>query len=132
VYTTAILLSAWLVLSVWLFTGGGLTDYLLFIVSGFIFIVVALQLILWRVGRKGYAKSADKPLSFRDWARLDFETWQGRLSGAQAAALILLPIAAVAFGMTAFGIALRVAEHGVAPPQPGITYSSGSVVKNSG
>jgi hypothetical protein len=55
----------------------------------------------------------------------------GRLSGAQAATQILLPIAAVAIGMTVFGIALHVAEH-AAPPAPTAAYSSGSVVKNNG
>jgi hypothetical protein len=55
----------------------------------------------------------------------------GRLSGAQAATQILLPIAAVAIGMTVFGIALHVAEH-AAPLAPSSAYSSGSVVKNNG
>jgi hypothetical protein len=44
----------------------------------------------------------------------DFVTWQDRLKGANAAIEILLPLAAVAFGMTALGIALHFAAHGVA------------------
>ncbi len=118
IYVAVIALVAWLVLSVWSFAGAGVTDYLLVIVSGFLFIVVALTLILSRVGRRhgatdgGAAKGDDQPASFRDWAAWDFDTWQGRLSGAQAAAQILLPIAAVAFGMTAFGIAFHIAERG--------------------
>jgi hypothetical protein len=40
-----------MVLWVWSFVGSGETDYLLFIVSGFIGVVVALQLILMRVRR---------------------------------------------------------------------------------
>ena len=114
VYALVIGLALWFVLSVWsFFTGPGVTDYLLFIVSGFIFIAVMLPLILSRVGRTNDAAEMDGKLpSFHDWAALDFDTWQGRLSGAQAAAQILLPIAAVAFGMTAFGIALHIAEHG--------------------
>lgn len=114
VYALLVGLALWLVLSVWSFAGGGVTDYLLFIVSGFVLIAVALPFILWRVGRTddGATEGDDRPASFRDWASWDFDTWQGRLSGAQAAAQILLPIAAVAFGMTAFGIALHVAEHG--------------------
>jgi hypothetical protein len=119
VYVLLVALALWLVLSVWsFFAGGGVTDYLLFIVSGFIFIAVALPFILSRVGRTDdatngrTAKSGDQPPSFRDWAASDFDIWQGRLSGTQAALQILLPIAAVAFGMTAFGIALHIAEHG--------------------
>jgi len=119
VYGLLIGLALWLVLSVWLFAGAGVTDYLLVIVSGFVFIAVALPLILSRVKRADDAteadavKAADKPQSFRDWATSDFAISQGRLSGTQAATQILLPIAAVAFGMTAFGIALHIAEHGM-------------------
>jgi hypothetical protein len=132
VYALAIGLSVWLVLSVWLFAGGGVADYLLFIVSGFIFIAVALPFILSRVGRNDEAaqSSAAEP-TFHDWAAADFDTWQGRLRGKDAAMQILLPIAAVAVGMTVFGIAFHVAEHR-GPLSPTASYSSGSVVKNNG
>jgi hypothetical protein len=119
VYILVIALAAWLVLSVWVFfTGVGVTDYLLVIVSGFIFIAVALPLILSRVGRSSdpagaAAAKRERDQSFHDWAAQDFDTAQGRLTGAQATAQILLPIAAVAFGMTVFGIALRIAEHSI-------------------
>ncbi len=113
VYTLLIGLALWLALSVWSFAGAGVTDYLLFVVSGFIFIAVALPLILSRVGRTDNAATGhDAQPSFREWASCDFDTWQGRLSGAQAALQILLPIAAAAFGMTAFGIAFHIAEQG--------------------
>jgi len=118
VYALAIGLAAWLVLSVWSFAaGGGTADYLLFIVSGFIFVAVGLPFILSRVQRADDGAMDDgapreiRPLSFRDWAAKDFAIWEGRLSGAQAALQVLLPIAAVAFGMTAFGIAVHIAEH---------------------
>jgi hypothetical protein len=113
VYTLLILFSAWFALAVWGFAGGGLSNYLLVIVSGFIFVVVALQLILSRVGRpRKTSVGDDNPPSLRDWATWDFETWQDRLSGAQAALHILLPIAAAAIGMTAFGILFQIAQHG--------------------
>jgi hypothetical protein len=113
VYLMIIGLTLWLVLSVWIFAGTGMADYLLFIVSGFIFIAVALPVILSRVARSDTAEKSDTRLqSFRDWAASDFDTWQGRLSGTQAATQILLPIAAVAFGMTAFGIVLHIVERG--------------------
>jgi len=44
----------------------------------------------------------DEPL--RDWLSHSFDTWTGRATGRDAAAQILLPIAAVAFGMTIFGL----------------------------
>ena len=58
------------------------------------------------------AAKVDNQPSLRDWAAADFETWQDRLSGAQAALHVLLPVAAAAVRMTAFGIAFRIAEHG--------------------
>jgi hypothetical protein len=113
VYVILIGLAFWFVLSVWSFAGAGVTDYLLFIVSGFIFIAVALPLILSRVRRTDdAAKGGDEQPSLRQWVSWDFDTWQGRLSGAEAATQILLPIAAAAFGMTAFGVALHIAERG--------------------
>jgi hypothetical protein len=107
VYGLLVGLALWLVMSVWLFAGPGTTNYLLFVVSAFIFIAVALPSILSRVGP---IEPAGDRLSFREWAKSDFDTWQGRVSGAEAAVQVLLPISAVAFGMTAFGIALYIAE----------------------
>lgn len=107
VYALITGLAAWLVLSVWIFSSAGATDYLLAIVSGFIFIVVALQYIL---SRQGPATDAEERPTFRNWKSWDFDTWTGRLSGFHATVEILIPIAAVAFGMTAFGIVLRLVE----------------------
>jgi hypothetical protein len=105
VYTLMTGLAAWLIMSVWIFAGVSSTDYLLAIVSGFLFTVVALQFILSRLRRR----QSEAP-SFRMWGSSDFETWTGKLRGSHAATEILLPIAAVAFGMTAFGIVLRLVE----------------------
>ena len=106
VYGLMMALAGWLVMSIWIFSAVGSTDYLLTIISGFICVaVVGLPFILSRVGRAGKAQ-----LPFRAWKVRDFETWTGRLRGSQAAAEILLPIAAVAFGMTAFGIVLHLVE----------------------
>jgi hypothetical protein len=115
IYAIAVGLAAWLVLSVWLFAStSGVTDYLLFIVSGFIVIAVGLPFTLSLVRRSRRATAElDGQRSFHDWAAADFDTSQGCLSGKAAAVQILLPIAAVAFGMTAFGVALHVAEHGL-------------------
>ena len=113
VYLLLVGFALWFALAVWGFAGGGLSNYLLVIVSGFIFIVVALQLILSRVGRtERAAQNEDNQPSLRDWAAEDFDTWQGRLSGGQAALQILLPIAAAALGMTAFGIVFVLVERG--------------------
>jgi cytochrome c len=95
-------LVAWFILAMWSFAGGGgLVDYLLFVVSAFLFVTVALSLILSRV-RRGDTPAPEP--SLREWATWGYETWTGRLSGMAAAVQILLPIAAAPIGMTAIGI----------------------------
>lgn len=115
VYIAIAALAGWLMLSVWAFAGSGVTDYLLFIVCGFVVMAVGLPFVLSRVNRSGGSATReldDRP--WRDWAAADFDTWQGRLRGTHAAVQILLPIAAVAFGMTIFGVVLRLVAHGQA------------------
>jgi len=108
VYTVLIVLTAWFAVAVWSFVGAGLVNYLLVIVSGFIFVTMALILILSRVGRTD--NPADKPPPLREWARWDYETSAGRLPGAQAATQILLPIVAAAVGMTVIGLIFYATE----------------------
>lgn len=114
VYMLVIALTAWFALAVWSFAGSGIVDYLLFVVSGFIFVAVALPLILACVERADAPAPRDNESTLRDWARWDYDTWTGRLSGGQAATQILLPIAAAAVGMTVIGLIFRFAEHAVA------------------
>lgn len=118
VYGLLIALTAWFALAVWSFAGSGLVDYLLFIVCGFMFVAVALPLVLSRVGHADPAAPRDPQhphhdgqLPLRAWARWDYDTWTGRLKGSQAAVQILLPIASAAVGMTVIGIIFRFAEH---------------------
>jgi cytochrome c len=102
VYVLGGALVTWFVLAMWSFAGGGgLVDYLLFVVSAFLFVTVALSLILSSVQRGD--TPAPEP-SLREWATWGYETWTGRLSGKAAAVQILLPIAAAPIGMTAIGI----------------------------
>jgi hypothetical protein len=113
-YTILIALTLWFILAVWAFSGGGgLVDYLLFVVSAFLCVALGLQLIMFRVGggratQVDTAEGGDQP-SLRDWLRWDYDTSTGRLAGSSAAAQILLPIAAAAIGMTAIGIIFHVA-----------------------
>jgi len=115
VYAVLIGLALWMVLWVWSFVDGGETDYILFIVTGFILIVVGLQLVLMRVRRADQTADADTSNgtapSFYQWARGEFEAERGRLCAGEAALLILLPIAAAAIGMMAFGIEFQIVEH---------------------
>jgi hypothetical protein len=107
VYKTIIGLTIWLVLSIWaLFDRGTYIGLVLGIITLFFVIVTAIPLVLWQAWRgvaaaNGTHRHMD---AFRDWASHEFVTWTERLSGKEAAIQILLPLAAVAFGMTIFGL----------------------------
>jgi cytochrome c len=118
VYMLGGALVGWFVLAIWSFASGGLVDYLLFVVSGFLFVAVALSLILSRVQRVDARSPDDQEPSLREWATWKYETWTGRLSGMAAALQILLPIAAAPVGMTAIGIIYlsTLSTHPLPPP----------------
>ena len=103
IYKTIVGLALWLVISIWAFNGGLYTDYLLVVVSGLIFFATLVPATLWWTRRRHRA-GASGVEPFREWEEEDFATWQGQLSGREAALQVLLPIAAVAFGMTIFVI----------------------------
>jgi hypothetical protein len=113
VYMIVIGLAVWFVLAVWIFAGGGISDYLLFIVSGFICVCIALMLILASVTTVEKLptgepqESEPKRQSFSEWMRDSFDTWSGPLSGKQAMVQVLLPFAAASLGMTIFGVLLH-------------------------
>jgi hypothetical protein len=113
VYILIVCLALWLALSVWIFAGTGVIDYLLVIVCGFVLVAVGLPILLSRVAREDELPDDHPIRSYREWSKSEFNTWQGRLSGTSAAVQILLPIAAVAFGMTIFGITLHFATQGM-------------------
>ncbi|HXF87027.1 MAG TPA: hypothetical protein VNK48_01575 [Xanthobacteraceae bacterium] len=111
VYTAMAVLAGWIAVAVWAFGTDGYTDYLLAIVSGFIFIVVALAHVLSRVGTRDpgarvsdRTESSQQDETFHDWALGELDTWQDRVRASNAAVEVLLPMAAIAFGMTAIGI----------------------------
>jgi hypothetical protein len=111
-YGLLIGLAVWFAVAAWIFAGTGATDYLLFIVSGFVFVVVLLQLILSRVARRDQSVRSTKDSShFSDRKRWDLDIFQSRISFNQAAVQILLPLAAAALGMTAIGIVMHIVEH---------------------
>lgn len=115
IYAAMTGLASWFALSAWAFAGIGYTDMLLAVVTGFIVIAVAIPFILWRVARKHQKPDErwSEGESLRDWSSHEFRTWQGQVKGASAAVEILLPIAAVAFGMTGFAIVLLLVAHHV-------------------
>jgi hypothetical protein len=114
VYMALVGLTLWLGLAIWGFGYDGQTDYLLTIVSGFLFIAVAIPatLALMVHRQRNSDEQGSAKTSFREWMAGDFDTWQDRVKGRNAAVEILLPMAAIAIGMTAFAIVLHFTEAG--------------------
>jgi hypothetical protein len=112
VYAALIGFVLWLIIAVWGFARDGLSDYLLVIVTGFIAIFVAIPATLLAMVRshpdpeREDGQPADRE-SFRSWAAGDFDIWQDRVKGSNAAVEVLLPIAAIAIGMTAFAVVVH-------------------------
>ncbi len=109
VYRTIIGLTIWLVLSVWaLFSRGAYEGLTLPVITFFFLILVGIPVVLWRTWQHNTDRQAQhaNDESFSEWASHPFITWTGGISGREAATQILLPIAAVAIGMTVFGLTL--------------------------
>jgi hypothetical protein len=87
----------------------------LVVVSGLFFIAMAIQSAIWLSSRARQPRDSERhPSAFRDWASGEFNISGGHLKASNAAVQILLPLAAVAFGMTAFAIVVHLVElHGV-------------------
>jgi hypothetical protein len=108
VYLALAVLAVWLVVSAWGFAGTGYSDLALAVVSVFVFFAVAVPLTLARIWRNGRPPGTGQDdQRFKDWASGGVDIWRGRLEGKEAASQVLLPIAAVALGMTAFAIVFR-------------------------
>ena len=104
-------LAVWFVLSAWAFAGHGRTDYLLSVVSAFVLVAVGLPSLLGTMRRKKILcrEGAGREGRFGNWASFDVQILTGPVKGIVAAIETILPIAAVAFGMTFFGLALHFA-----------------------
>jgi hypothetical protein len=102
-------LALWFAAAAWGFARDGYVDYLLAVVTGFVLIAIAIPYLMSRIWRKSPEGNALRGhrTSFGDWASGEFETWQDRVGATNAAVEILLPVAAAAVGMTAFGIVLH-------------------------
>ena len=101
VYAAIVGLALLLVLSAWGFSGNA-TGLALTVVSLFVLVAVGIPAILWRIWRNHHARGIKHPARFAEWAEGQFVIWQGHLKGKEAAVLVLLPVAAVACGMTIF------------------------------
>jgi hypothetical protein len=111
VYVAIAGLTALFVFSIWAFADGGYTEFLLAVVSGFFLMAAAIPFAIWHMWRKHAAGRQQDHESLRDWSSHDFDIQPGRMRGRDAVVEVLLPIAAVAFGMTALAIVLVLTAH---------------------
>jgi hypothetical protein len=107
VYTAAIGLVVWYAVAAWLlFDRKDDIGLPLAMVSVLLLVAVLLPLALALVWKRHPLPDQQRPhqLSFHDWSVGDFAVWGARLHGTDAAIDVLLPLGAVAFGLTALGI----------------------------
>jgi ABC-type transport system involved in cytochrome bd biosynthesis fused ATPase/permease subunit len=137
VHKAAAGLLIWFVVAAWLLFSGGAAylELALAMVSMLVFMALAIPTVLWRAGaaarrsqdaaegaRADAAEEAradaderaeTSPTTFSAWLRGRFATWTDVEKPSTAAIEVLLPLAAVAFGLTAIGIVFQLARAGV-------------------
>lgn len=122
VHVTAVALLIWFVTAAWLLFGGsGYIDLVLAMISVLVFMIVAIPVALWRakvrsqdsrstVSNENRAAGERQPLGV--WLGGELITHSGREKSSAAAVEMLLPIAAVAIGITALGIVFDLVRAG--------------------
>jgi len=114
IYRAAVGLVVWFTLSAWiLFDRQSDIGLPLAMVSVLLLVAVLLPWslsLIWKKYRMPYQRHPDET-SFRDWKAGDFAVWGSRLHSTHAAIDMLLPLAAVAFGLTAIGIVFLIAAN---------------------
>jgi nitrogen fixation-related uncharacterized protein len=115
VFKAIVVLGALYVVAAWGFAGGGITDMLLVVVSGFFLVSIGLVTLLWLTRRRNprddWGDRERQLDSFASWVRRDVDTSTGPVRGSIATIETLLPIAAVAVGMVAFAVVVHFAGH---------------------
>src|SRR5262249_48617852 len=114
VFKAVLVLAGLFVLAAWGFSGGGLTNVMLAVVSYVVAVYALLMTLLWLTRRRHPRPDlgdAQGPDMFGQWTRRHVETGTGPVPGKLAAIETLLPIAAVAVGMVAFAVVLHFAGH---------------------
>jgi hypothetical protein len=111
VYATAIGLVIWFAVAAWIlfdhsFGGPSEVSLPLAIVSVLLLIAVLLPFALSLVWKRHRMLHDGRPnnTAFREWSLGDFAVWGSKIRGMHAAIDMLLPLAAVAFGLTGIGI----------------------------
>jgi hypothetical protein len=107
IYAAAVGLVAWFAIAAWiLFDRKNDIALPLARVSVLLLVAVLLPWSLSLVWQRHQAADQRHPnrIPFHDWRIGDFAVWDSKLRSSQAAIDMLLPLAAVAFGLTALGI----------------------------
>jgi len=110
IYLTIVCLALVFIASAGTFAADNDSYYVIAIACGFIVAAVGLPYQLLRVRRHGH-DPRDSSLSHRTlwgWLNADLDIWQERIRGKDAAAAILLPIAAVAIGLLCLTIVMHI------------------------
>jgi hypothetical protein len=101
----------WFVIAAWLLFGGsGYIELALTMISVLVFMVMAIPLALWRTNltaqrSAGSSRAPERACETLDtWLGGRFATSTDQERASTAAIEVLLPLAAVAFGITAMGI----------------------------
>jgi hypothetical protein len=103
-------LALWFVLGAWIFAGGGVTDLVLTVVTLFVLVAVGIPLLLGLTQRARRDRD-EHGTQFGDWVSREVHIHTGPLSGLSATIETTIPIAAVAIGMTVFGVVVHFAGH---------------------
>jgi hypothetical protein len=89
------------------------------VITVFFIMAIGIPTLLWCTWRNHpeahhpQDRSDAPPRTLRRWASGEFQTWTGPQKASQALVEILLPIAAVAIGITIFGLIFDMAARGV-------------------
>jgi len=99
-------LAIWFAASAWGFFAGGYTGLIFAVVSWLVGIVIVIAFVMRRIwrGHPIHGREGEPAEPFSDWAEADFESAGSRITSLEALGEALLPIAVVAFGLTAFAI----------------------------
>ena len=108
VYGTAAGLVAWFVLSAWILFDRRNNDVelALMFVTVLLLVAVLLPWLLSQIWQRYDYRHDPHPRSipFREWRKGEFAVWGSTINSTHATIDMLLPLAAVAFGLTAIGI----------------------------
>jgi hypothetical protein len=115
IYAIAVGLVAWFALSAWIlfdhsFGQRSEVSLSLTMMSVLFLVAVLLPWTLSRVWTRYRMRDEGQPSdgALREWGLRDFSVWGAKIKGSHAAIDVLLPLAAVAFGLTAIGIAFLI------------------------